>query len=217
MKFSLQSFQREYETDATEVVIRGKRFSFLRPSSIERYVDPDDMFHNFPLWSKVWEASIVLADYLAGLEQQPEKQYLEIGAGMGFVGVVAAAFGHRITVTESNLQAVDFVRANAAINNSSNLEIIQMDWNAPQLEARYDYIVGSEVVYHERDFRPLQTLFNNYLKPEGELILCSEARKITMEFYRRLQSSFAISAQKKKIRSQEGEIPVILCRMTAKN
>ena len=37
------------------------------------------------------------------------------------------------------------------------------------------------------------------------------------KFYRQLQPLFNISAQKKKIHSQDGEIPIILCRMTVKN
>jgi len=210
---SLEEFQQQYETEKREVGIRGRRFSFLVPADLEAFINPDDVFRDFPLWSKIWEASLVLADFLAGMSPQPGRRLLEIGAGVGLVGVVAAAFGHRMTITEINPHALDFIRANCLINEISQIEIVRLDWNSPDLKDRFDYIVGSEVVYHERDFDPLQNLFRRIMKPEGKILLCSEARKITMEFYRRLQSSFKLSAQKKTIRSQEQEIPMILCRM----
>ena len=208
---ALIPFQKQYETESREVVIRGRRFSFFVPANLEMFIDPDDVFHDFPLWSKIWEASLVLADFLAGMTPQPEKRFLEIGAGIGLVGIVAAAFGHRVTITEINKPALDFIRANSLINHCSTVEVVRMDWNSPCLESRFDYIVGSEVVYHEKDFDPLQNLFQRLLKPDGRIILCSEVRQVTIEFYRRLQHFFKLSAQKKKIRSADQERAVILC------
>ncbi|MEW6670350.1 MAG: methyltransferase [Thermodesulfobacteriota bacterium] len=210
---ALTTFHNRYKTETQEVVIRGRRFSFLVPAELEMFIDPDDIFHDFPLWSKVWEASLVLADFLAGMTPQPEKRFLEIGAGIGLVGIVAAAFGHRMTITEINSQALDFIRANSLINQCATVEIAELDWNSPGLEGGFDYIVGSEVVYNEKDFDPLRNLFHRLLRPGGEMLLCSEVRKVTLDFYRQLQPLFKMSAQKKRIRSQDQEIPVILCRI----
>ena len=113
---SLESFDRKYETDTKDVVIRGRKFNFLVPRSLDRFVDPQDIFHDFPLWSKLWETSIVLADYLAGCTADPHKSLLEIGCGLGLVGVVASSFGHNVTMTEYNPDALNFARANAEIN-----------------------------------------------------------------------------------------------------
>ena len=213
---ALTTFQKQYETETREVVIRGRGFRFFVPANLEIFIDPDDIFHDFPLWSKIWEASLVLADFLAGMTPEPEKRFLEIGAGIGFVGIVAAAFGHRMTITEINTQALDFIRANSLINQCSNVEIDRMDWNSPGIRGGFDYIVGSEVIYHEKDFDPLQNLFHRLLKPGGKMLLCSEVRKVTLEFYQRLQPFFKLLAQKKRIRSQDQEIPVILCRIESK-
>jgi len=210
---SLEEFQRRYETETRAVGVRGRRFDFLVPARLEAFIDPDDVFRNFPLWSKIWEASLVLADFLAGMVPEPGRRLLEIGAGVGFVGVVAAAFGHRMTITEINPHALDFIRANCLINGISQAAVVRLDWNSPDLKDRFDTIVGSEVVYHERDFDALQNLFNRMLKPGGEMLFCSEIRNVTLDFYRRLQSSYRLSAQKKTIRSEEQEIPMILCRV----
>jgi predicted nicotinamide N-methyase len=218
--FSLKSFQEKYETDTKDMVIRHRSFKFLVPKTIDRYIDPKDLFHDFPLWSKIWEASIVLADYLAGLPVDPDKCFLEIGCGLGVVGIVAASFGHRITMTETNPYALDFAHANAEINPpsaGSNLRILKLDWNRPRLKALFDYIVASEIIYSERDYQSILNLFKTYLTPEGEIILAEGVRKTTLEFFRQMGQFFHITAQKKVLRSKEQETRVMLCRMRFKD
>ncbi len=62
------------ETEEKSVKIRGRSFILLAPKSIEEYIDSKDPLQDFPLWAKVWEASWVLADFLAGLPAEPEKR-----------------------------------------------------------------------------------------------------------------------------------------------
>ena len=105
------------ETEEKSVVIKGRSFAILMPKFIEEYIDSQDFLQNFPLWAKVWEASWVLADFLAGLPSEPERRFLEIGCGLGLVGVVAASFGHKVIMTEHNPEAIEFARANADLNH----------------------------------------------------------------------------------------------------
>ena len=201
------------ETEEKSLKIRGRPFTLLTPKSIEEYIDPENPLQDFPLWAKAWEASWVLADFLAGLPAEPEKRFLEIGCGLGLVGVVAASFGHKVVMTEHNPDALPFARANAELNHCSGVEVIDLDWHSPSLYGRFDYIVGSEVVYHEKDFEPLKNLFERLLKPEGEVILCEGIRKTSLGFFKEMQHHFDLKAQQKSIRSPEKTVLVILCRM----
>lgn len=217
--FSLESFHKEYETDTTDLVIKEQKFTFLVPKTIDRFVNPEDVFVDFPLWSKIWEASIVLAEHLAGIPAVPGRRFLEIGCGIGVVGIVASAFGHQITVTEYNPDALDFARANSETNRETmkcGPEISKLDWNSPQLEGLFDCIAGSEVIYNERDYQPILRLFKKYLKPGGEIILAERLRKTSIEFFRQMGEFFDIRAKKMILRSTEGETRVVLCRMTFK-
>ncbi len=212
--FSLDEFQKAYETEISEVAIRGRRFQVLVPKSLEPFTQGDDLFSRFPLWSKIWEASLILADELAGMPVLPQRTFLEIGSGLGLVGVVAASFGHAVTMTEYDPHALAFARANAQLNRCSNLRVEHLDWHQPHLVERFDIIAGSEVIYHERDFEPLQGVFRKFLKPGGEVILCGEMRKTTLAFFALMQETYAMNARKKTLRSQEKSVSVILCRMT---
>jgi 2-polyprenyl-3-methyl-5-hydroxy-6-metoxy-1,4-benzoquinol methylase len=204
------------ETEEKTVGIKGRNFTLLTPKFIEEYIDSENPLQDFPLWSKVWEASWVLADFLAGLPSDPGKQILEIGCGLGLVGVVAASFGHKVVMTEHNPEALEFARANAELNGCPEVEIIDLDWNTPSLYGRFDYIVGSEIVYHQKDFDPLKNLFERLMKPDGEVILCEGVRRTSLDFFKEMQRHFDLQAQQKSIRSLEKTILVILCRMKRK-
>ena len=204
------------ETEEKTVGIKGRKFTLLTPKFIEEHIDSETPLHDFPLWAKVWEASWVLADFIAGLPADSGKRFIEIGCGLGLVGVVAASFGHKVVMTEHNAEALKFARANAELNHCSDVEIIDLDWNSPSLYGRFDYIVGPEVVYHEKDFEPLKNLFERLLESDGEVILCEGIRRTSLDFFKEMQRHFDLKAQQKSIRSPEKAVLVILCRMKRK-
>jgi predicted nicotinamide N-methyase len=168
------------------------------------------------LWAKIWPASWVLAGYLAEMPVASAKKIIEIGAGTGLVSIVAASFGHDITLTESNPDALQFARANALVNGCPQLPIRQLDWNRPQLKGRVDYIVASEVTYKKDDLPPLLSLFKHCLSPDGEVLLAGEMRRVSKEFYQQLETDFKIRVQKKILRSSDEKIAIFLLRMTRK-
>jgi predicted nicotinamide N-methyase len=214
--FSKESFNNEYETDITDAVVCGRKFSFYLPRSIERFIDQDNVLQDFPLWSKLWEASWVLADYVARMPQRPESRLLEVGAGMGMVSIVGASFGHHFTLTEINSDALNFARANARLNQCPHLDIKALDWNHADMGCRFDYIIGSELVYRKASFQPLMNLFKTLLKPGGEIILAAGIRKLSMSFFKHLQPFYRLDARIINLRSSNDETKIVLCRMTPK-
>ena len=214
--FSMESFYKAYKTDTTDLVINGRKFQILLPQDIAGFIDPQDVFHEFPLWAKIWQASWVLAGYLAEMPVQADKNILEIGSGVGLVSIAAAAFGHNITMTESNRDALRFARANAFINGCPQLPILELDWNRPHLPCLFDYIVASEVTYKKQDLQPLVRLFKSCLKPDGEVILAGEMRRVSKDFYQFMETEFDIRVLKKILRSATEQIAVFLFRMTRK-
>lgn len=214
--FSMESFYKTYETDTTELVINGRKFQILLPQNLAGFIDPQDVFHEFPLWAKIWQASWVLAGYLAELPVEADKNILEIGSGVGLVSIAAAACGHNITMTESNPDALRFARANSVINGCPELPILELDWNRPHLPYLFDYIVASEVTYKKEDLQPLVRLFKTCLKPHGEVILAGEMRRVSKDFYQHLEAEFNIRVLKKILRSATEQIAVFLFHMTRK-
>jgi predicted nicotinamide N-methyase len=214
--FSIEQFYQAYETETVEIVINGRKFSILLPRYLNRFINPIDVLHDFPLWAKIWKASWVLAGYLADLPPNVNKRLLEVGAGVGLVSIVAAAFGHQITMTEYDSDALNFARANACLNNCPKLPIKKLDWNNPGLKDQFDFIVAAEVTYKETYFPPLIRLFKSNLKPGGEIILASEIRRSGKDLFHLFKSEFDITVVKKTLRSETVAVPVVLLKMRQK-
>ena len=214
--FSLESFYDQYQTQATDITVAGRKYQILLPRDLEQFIKSDDVLDNFPLWAKMWKASWILADFLARKQVDPEERLLEIGGGLGLVSIVGCTCGHRMTMTEYNPHALQFARANAHLNDCARLPIVCLDWNHPGLEGSYDTILASEVIYRPQDFASLLNLFQSCLAPSGEIILASEMRKTSREFYQYFESEFDISVLKKMLRSEDEETLVTLIKMRPK-
>ena len=212
---SLSNFFATYEVDTTKLKIGDKEFVFFLPRNISKFVDQRNLFKNFPLWARIWEGAIVLADYISRLEINIPKSFLEIGAGIGVVGIITASFGHNVTITDYNKDALNFACANVHKNlgdNIKNIKIKILDWKAPKVDESYDYIIGSDVVYKEEDFDYILNLFDVALKKKGEIILSESFRKNSLKFLEILSRKYKVQAIKKVLRSDKGETPVILVK-----
>lgn len=215
-KGPLEEFFAAYETAVREMTVRGQNYTFRVPLGIDRFVDADDPMRNFPLWARIWKASWILADHLAGMPMEAAGSILEIGSGLGVASIVAASKGHRVTMTEYDEDALAFARANAAINGCHAVNIQRLDWHAPVFEEPFDTIAGSEVLYHERDFDSLLNLFSGFLKPGGQIILAMKPRRSAMMFFDRARRTFTISMKKIEIKAADEYAQVYLCRMKKK-
>ncbi len=211
--FSLERFKQKYNVEETRYQVAGQSLSFFVPQKIDPFINTDDLFADFPLWSKIWEATAVLSFHLSTMTPDPGRRFLEIGAGMGVAGLVGAKLGHRMTITEYNSDAIEFARANAVLNDIDTVDIRRLDWNNPLIEGRFDYIIGSEVVFKEEDIPGLHHLFQRYLKPGGTIFLAEGMRKTTRAFVKQMETHYTIAMKKQTMKSDGQEIPVILFKL----
>ncbi len=213
MQFTLEQFHREYETETQTVKIGDRCLSFLKPKSIDRFINGDNGMQNFPLWAKLWESSVILCTYLADLPRTSGQRLLEIGAGMGVAGITAAALGHDVTITEYNPDALHFIRANTEINGCAKARILSLDWNRPDLDQRFDLIIGSEVTYKAKNIPVLVSLFNNLLAPGGTIVLAEAVRTTGTAFMDAMEPHYDIEVRKHQLRSANKDLTVILFKM----
>jgi len=213
---TLEEFLAAYDTVEREMTIKGRNYRFRVPQAIDRFIDPEDPLNDFPLWAKIWKASWVLAGHLVDMPVEEAGSILEVGAGLGVAGIVAASRGHRVTITEYDENALAFARANAVINGCGGLNIQRLDWHTPVIEGRFDTIAGSEVLYHERHFDALLNLFSGFLKPEGRIVLAMKPRRSIMGFFDSAREVFDIGMKKIEIKATDERTAVYLCRMQRK-
>ncbi len=76
--------------------------------------DPLKDVSSFPFWIRLWEAAIVLAEFIAAQPRRDGATLLELGAGLGAPGLAAAAAGYQVTLSDYEPLILDFERVNAA-------------------------------------------------------------------------------------------------------
>lgn len=207
-----------FTIDIEELTIRGKTLKICKPAKLEEIFEGDPFLEaeKFPLWFKIWEASIILADYIATLS--PPLEILEIGAGLGIPSLVASAFGHKVLATDIEELPLKFLEKSANENGLS-LEIQKLDLFNPNLSQKLDVIMGAEIVFKKKFYGPLLKLFMNYLKSGGVILLAhsSERKSSLIPFLYQAQSCFEIQTSIRRLRSNEETFEIILNRLLLKN
>ncbi|PVD39096.1 hypothetical protein C0Q70_01724 [Pomacea canaliculata] len=112
----------------------------------------------------VWDSAVVLCDYLVKHQEIVfGKRVLELGAGTGLVGMVAALAGGDVTVTE-RFEVLPHLEAVIADNfNSGNylITVEELDWTRDNIYSfpDFDVILGADIIYVEETFPDLLRLF----------------------------------------------------------
>jgi predicted nicotinamide N-methyase len=202
------ALKKKYTTEVTEIAVRDKRLRFLEITNLdavlEEIISPSAASDGErPFWVKIWESSIILAHVLGGLPPVPERKMLEIGAAMGVAGIFAAAFGHQVTITDKNEEALAFARVNAAMNGLSDLDIRKLDWTDPQDGKTYDLIFGSDVLYDGSTFQALVDFLRTSIKKDGEIYLAVSGFIKASGFFERAHQYFEMERKTHTLRSEE--------------
>lgn len=209
--------EKKYSLEFESLTVRSRQFHFLYLQDIEPLIAGRDIFANtldFPFWVKIWEAAVVLADFMAGLPQEPGEKVLEIGAGLGVAGIVASSFGHSLTITDYQDEILDFVRVSAAVNGCERIDSAKLDWLDPTDIGRFHTIIGAEVLFHPKFFEPLLNVLRKCLAPGGRIFLAHDARRKSLAGFLPLcEKEYQIGMQKKRFRSDSESLDILLTRL----
>lgn len=151
------------------VISRDEELAFLRSEDVTRR----------PYGIVLWPAAIALAHEL-GTRALAGKRILELGAGTGLPGIVAAARGAHVVQTDRQPVALRVSAQNAARNHVTSIEHRAADWTAWTDADRYDLIIGSDILY-AGDLHPaLRHIFDTNLAPGGTLLLSDPFRDTSL-------------------------------------
>ena len=119
-----------------------------------------------PYWAYLWPAALQIAESLLRSQWPKNTRVLELGCGLGLVGIAALAAGYRVSLTDYDEKAIATARVNAALNGFPDADAFVLDWRTPQ-ELQYPVIIGCDVTYESRNHAPILDLIDQVLHPSG--------------------------------------------------
>lgn len=149
--------------------------------------------------ASVWDCALVLAHYMGGDAVGGDgwwaarRLVVELGAGTGVCGLVAAARGAPAVVLTDEETHLPLLRENAAAAAAEGVTVAEYRWGAEPGDAvlpggrRADLVVASDVVYDPAAYADVVAAFDR-VADDGALILLAFERRTPkeLEFFRLL-------------------------------
>lgn len=171
--------------------IGAREWSILHAKALITFVDEQHFLGDPdrpPYGLMLWPASIALAHEIASHAGALRgARMLELGAGTGVPGIVAAAFGARVTQTDKHEAALHLCRANGERNCVEGIEYRVDDWAHWHDATRYDWIIGADILYAESTQAHLRRIFETNLAPGGRMLLSDPLRLSSVRFLEALE------------------------------
>jgi predicted nicotinamide N-methyase len=180
---------RGYPLRRERPTVGARAYELLMPADSNELLDDPRLPARFaqdeylPYWAALWPAALLLADVVAGWPSVPPdaqpRLVLELGCGLGLVGLVAADRGYRVIMSDYDEDALAFAEANAR-GNGLSVETRRIDWRRPYPELRADRILAADVLYEARSLEPVARFVAVHLAPDG-LALLADANRSTAD------------------------------------
>ncbi len=194
----------------------GHSVAIVRPADPDLMLD-DPVVHAWnqrddymPYWAYLWPGSLLLADVLAREpwpEENPPREVLEIGCGVGLAGLVCLSRGLRVCFSDYDQAALDFVTRSARINgwDSTRFRTRLLDWRDLP-EETYPVIVGSDLLYERRLVPLVAGLLAALLEPGGTGLISCPGRASAQGFPTALEAlGLGVRVEVAESRSEAGQ------------
>ncbi len=155
----------------------------LDDPSVQRRFERDEYM---PYWARLWPGALLLAEIVGEWPPVPGARsagtVLELGCGVGLVGLVAASRGHRVTLSDYDDDALAFAAENARRNHIAIDGVRLIDWRREYPDLRAERIVAADVLYEARNLEPVARFVARHLEPGG-LALVADAKRTTADAF----------------------------------
>ncbi|MDD2464187.1 MAG: methyltransferase domain-containing protein [Desulfobulbus sp.] len=215
------AIKSQYKVAFEPLKIREHALHLLKITDLEQILDGKDPLKDvstFPFWIRLWEAAIVLSEYITGIPCEPGTTLLELGAGLGAPGLTAAKVGYDVTLSDYEDMILDFERINAAASGLQNVDCLMLDWLNPPEMKKFDVILGAEILFREEFFQPLLNVLQKTLKPGGVVYLAHDSKRQSLApFLKMAEKDYRIAASQRRLKSFDGDKIILLNRLQPRN
>jgi predicted nicotinamide N-methyase len=174
------------------VELAGRSFGILHTGAIVSHADEERFLRGedvkLPYGIVLWPAAIALAHELAARELEGMR-VLELGAGTGLPGIVAASRGAQVVQTDRQELVLHLCRKNAERNAIAMILHRIADWTAWDVADRYDLIIGSDILYAAELHPHLRHIFETNLAAGGRLLIGDPFRPSSVALLEQMEAA----------------------------
>lgn len=179
--------RKRYAVRPYPVLLSRREWSVLNAGLPFTYATEDSYVsqtsRHLPYGVALWPAALALAEELdARGEQLSGKSVLELGAGTGLPGLVAASQGAQVVQTDNDETVLMLCEQNAVQNEIGGVQRRLMDWTDWRDKEQYDIILGADILYMDSLQPVLAAIFRRNLASRGFVLLADSGRPQSRRF-----------------------------------
>ena len=171
--------------------IADRTVQLTRPRNPDAFLeDPEILAANqhddsMPYWTDLWPSSLMMAEFVnAHVFPGPSRTVLELGCGIGLVGLALLCRGTHVVFSDSDSTAVQLALWNAGQNGFDQQVRFRgclIDWFRPP-KMRFDTMIANDVLYEARLHEPLLSTAASMLDAEGRFWIGDPGRHVALDF-----------------------------------
>lgn len=194
--------------------VSGREWSVLHTGAVLSLAEEADYLHEMadrlPYGVALWPAALALAHEVAArAEKFRGKTVLELGAGTGLPGIVAASVGAQVVQSDGHEVALAVCRRNGERNDVSGIEYRRVSWSDWEDEEQFAWILGSDILYGEAMHPHLRRIFETNLAPGGRVLLSDPFRAVSLRLLEVLEAQgWGIVLSKWKVGEEAAPRPI---------
>jgi predicted nicotinamide N-methyase len=176
------------------VTVGGRDWSVLHTGAVVSLADEARYLttraDKLPYGVVLWPAALALAHEIVTRRAEfAGRTVLELGAGTGLPGLVAAAVGATVVQTDRPGLALEVCRRNGRRNRADGIEYLAADWADWPEVRRFDWVIGADVIYAP-SLHPLVTaILGRNLAAGGRALLADPFRADGLDMMQRLEAA----------------------------
>lgn len=147
----------------------------------EAVIERNEFNDSMPYWAWLWDSAPAMARRIAASPPSPGARILELGAGLGLVGIAAALVTPgraELTLTDHDPLSLAALPLNAELNGLHGVRVWDLDWREFERaeDGAFDLVLGCDVAYEARLQGPLLDVVERYLAPGGVALFADPGR-----------------------------------------